>query len=95
MPEKRKSSSRDRGTRTVAAATRIAAFPGVCGGNPCIAGTRIPVWVLERARQLGATNKQLLEMYPELVVRDLIAAWRYARLHADEINREIQENEDF
>src|SRR5947207_14281595 len=36
------------------------AFPGVdscpdvCGGEPCIVGARIPVWLLERARRLGA-----------------------------------------
>jgi len=36
------------------------AFPGVdtiggvCGGEPCIVRTRIPVWVLEQARRLGA-----------------------------------------
>ncbi|HID64397.1 MAG TPA: DUF433 domain-containing protein [Anaerolineae bacterium] len=36
------------------------AFPGidsaanVCGGEPCIVRTRIPVWVLVQARRLGA-----------------------------------------
>jgi hypothetical protein len=28
----------------------IDSTPGVCGGDPCIVRTRIPVWVLEQAR---------------------------------------------
>jgi uncharacterized protein (DUF433 family) len=31
--------------------------PGVCGGDACIAGTRIPVWVLEGFRRLGWTEE--------------------------------------
>ena len=27
--------------------------PGVCGGDPCIRQTRIPVWLLEQLRRLG------------------------------------------
>jgi len=30
----------------------VESIPGVCGGEPCIVRTRIPVWVLEQARQL-------------------------------------------
>src|SRR6185369_5317265 len=29
----------------------IESRPGVCGGEPCIVRTRIPVWVLEQARR--------------------------------------------
>ena len=31
----------------------IESTPGVCGGEPCIVRTRIPVWVLVHAKQLG------------------------------------------
>jgi len=31
----------------------IDSTPGVCGGEPCIVRTRIPVWLLVRARQLA------------------------------------------
>lgn len=44
----------------------IEATPGVCGGEPCIVRTRIPVWVLERARQLGSSEAELLRAYPTL-----------------------------
>ena len=30
--------------------------PGVCGGDACVAGTRIPVWVLVNARRLGVSG---------------------------------------
>jgi uncharacterized protein (DUF433 family) len=73
----------------------IVRLPGVCGGDPCIAGTRIPVWVLERARQLGASQEKLLRMYPDLCAQDLANAWRYVRSHATEIERQIRENEAF
>src|SRR5207244_8377369 len=37
----------------------IESTSGVCGGEPCIVRTRIPVWVLEQARRLGATEAML------------------------------------
>ncbi len=75
------------------------AFPGidsraeVCGGEPCIVRTRIPVWLLEHARRLGASEQELLAAYPSLRAEDLVNAWAYARAHADEIEAQIQENE--
>ena len=38
----------------------IESTPGVCGGDPRIAGTRIPVWTLEQYRRLGMTEAQNL-----------------------------------
>src|SRR5438270_8325973 len=76
------------------------AFPGidfrpdVCGGEPCIVRTRIPVWVLEQGRRLGVTEQALLGAYPSLRAEDLVNAWAYARSHADEIKQQIQANED-
>ena len=37
--------------------------PGVCGGDACITNTCIPVWVLERARQFGMSDDDLLRSY--------------------------------
>jgi uncharacterized protein (DUF433 family) len=42
----------------------IDARPGVCGGEFCIVRTRIPVWLLEQARRLDASEKDLLGAYP-------------------------------
>jgi uncharacterized protein (DUF433 family) len=67
--------------------------PNVAGGEPCIVRTRIPVWVLVQARKLGASESDLLKMYPVLRAEDLVNAWAYYRLHRDEIERQIAENE--
>ena len=67
--------------------------PGVCGGEPCIVRTRIPVWVLEQARRLGTCEAELLRAYPTLRAEDLANAWAYVRAHSDEISRQIAENE--
>jgi uncharacterized protein (DUF433 family) len=71
----------------------IDATPGVCGGVPCIVRTRIPVWVLERARRLGVSEADMLRSYPSLRAEDLANAWAYVRSHQDEIDRQIRENE--
>ena len=67
--------------------------PGVCGGDPCIRKTRIPVWLLESFRRLGSTEAELLDSYPSLQAQDLVNAWAYVRTHRDEIERQILENE--
>ncbi|MBZ5605961.1 MAG: DUF433 domain-containing protein [Acidobacteriia bacterium] len=66
--------------------------PDVCGGEPCIVRTRIPVWLLAQARREGVSEEALLHAYPSLRAEDLANAWAYARSHADEIERQIQEN---
>lgn len=67
--------------------------PGVCGGDPCIVRTRIPVWVLVRARRLGTSEAELLRCYPTLRAEDLANAWAYYRVHREEIDRQIGEHE--
>ena len=67
--------------------------PDVCGGEPCIVRTRIPVWILVRARQLGTSEAELLRCYPTLRAEDLANAWTYYRSHKEEIEKQIQENE--
>ena len=67
--------------------------PGVCGGEPCIARTRIPVWLLEQARRLGTSEAELLRAYPTLRAEDLANSWAFVRSHGNEITRHIEENE--
>ena len=75
------------------------AFPGietsddVCGGEPCMVRTRIPVWVLEQARRLGTGEATLLQAYPTLRAEDLANAWAYVRSHRLEIEEQIREHE--
>lgn len=68
--------------------------PGVCGGEACIANTRIPVWVLVNARRLGISEADLLYDYPTLSATDLANAWTYAEAYPDEIEIAIRKNEE-
>ncbi|HKQ04124.1 MAG TPA: DUF433 domain-containing protein [Blastocatellia bacterium] len=67
--------------------------PGVCGGEPRIVRTRIPVWVLEQARRLGTSESEILRIYPTLRASDLANAWAYVNSHREEVERQIRENE--
>jgi uncharacterized protein (DUF433 family) len=75
------------------------AFPGIerssdiAGGEACLVRTRIPVWVLVQARQLGTTEADILHAYPTLRAEDLINAWAYYDAHKAEIEQQIAENE--
>ena len=68
--------------------------PGVCGGEACIRQTRIPVWVLVNACNIGISEAQLLKDYPTLSATDLSNAWVYASVHPAEIATAIRENEE-
>ena len=74
-------------------------FPGiesnvpVSGGEPCIVRTRIPVWVLVKARNLGMSEAEILQAYPTLRAEDLANAWAFYRAHREEIDQQIQADE--
>jgi uncharacterized protein (DUF433 family) len=72
---------------------RITKRPDICGGDACIRGHRIPVWVLVGYRQFGLSDAEILHAYPSLTACDLEAAWEYADGHAEEIACAIRENE--
>jgi uncharacterized protein (DUF433 family) len=75
------------------------AYPGidvideVCGGEPIIVRTRIPVWLLEHARRLGSSEADLLRSYPALRAEDLANAWAYVRSHREQISTQIRDHE--
>ena len=72
---------------------RITKTPGVCGGDACIRGHRIPVWLLVGYRRLGKGDADLLGDYPTLTADDLQAAWEYAAANPEEIDDDIRANE--
>lgn len=72
----------------------IAMDRDVCGGEPCIVRTRIPIWLLVQAKRLGYSEADLLRSYPSLRAEDLVNAWAYADTHRDEIEKQIVENEN-
>jgi len=63
--------------------------PGVQGGDACIAGTRIPVWVLAAMHKQGDTVEDVLEAYPNLTAAQVHAALSYYYDHRAEIDAVI------
>lgn len=62
----------------------IAKEPDVCGGDACIAGTRIPVWCLVAV---------LKQAYPQLSIDELRSVFVYAADHEAEIEGCINAND--
>jgi len=56
---------------------RIAIDPAVCGGKPCIRGTRIWVSLVLDFLAGGMTEAELLAEYPQLAHDDVLAAIAY------------------
>ncbi len=71
----------------------VESIPGICGGEPVIVRTRIPVWLLEQARRLGSSEAEILRTFPTLQAEDLANAWAYVRLRRGDIEMQIRENE--
>lgn len=71
---------------------RIVCTPGVCGGEPCVQQTRIPVSTLVKYRQLGSDDAELLRMYSTLTNDDLTAVWHYYESNKVEIDYLIAAN---
>jgi uncharacterized protein (DUF433 family) len=56
---------------------RISIDPEVCGGKPCIKGTRLWVALILDFLADGMTEAELLSDYPQLTHPDIIAAIAY------------------
>ncbi|HYX52892.1 MAG TPA: DUF433 domain-containing protein [Candidatus Limnocylindrales bacterium] len=63
---------------------RISIDPGICHGQACIKGTRIPVHQLVRMLANGDTVEDLLQEYPSLQREDVLASLEYAAQLAEE-----------
>jgi uncharacterized protein (DUF433 family) len=57
---------------------RVVSDPKVCGGEPCIRGTRIHVAVVLDSLVEGLTPAQIVKHYPPLTEEDVRAAVAYA-----------------
>jgi len=56
---------------------RISIDPRICGGKPCIKGTRIWVSLVLDMLADGMTEAELLADYPQLTHEDVLAAIAY------------------
>ncbi|MBW4499948.1 MAG: DUF433 domain-containing protein [Scytonema hyalinum WJT4-NPBG1] len=72
----------------------ITKTPGVMGGDACIHKTRLPVWLFVSLKRQGATDAELLKMYPQLSAADLVNVWAYADAYPDEIETALREQEE-
>jgi uncharacterized protein (DUF433 family) len=57
---------------------RISINPGICHGQACIKGTRIPVHQIVRMFAHGDSMEQLLGAYPTVMREDILACLDYA-----------------
>jgi len=63
---------------------RIVADPNICGGEPCIKGTRIPVHVILSHLAAGEDQETILKNFPRLTRQDILACLEYASYLATE-----------
>jgi uncharacterized protein (DUF433 family) len=56
---------------------RVSADPQICGGQPCIRGTRIYVTVILDALAEGLSPEEIVDHYPTLRLEDIRAAAAY------------------
>ncbi|MEE9293381.1 MAG: DUF433 domain-containing protein [Phycisphaerae bacterium] len=63
---------------------RIAVDPAIHHGDPCIAGTRVPVSTIIGSLADGDSSEQILKSYPQISPEDVQAALQFA---AEAVNR--------
>jgi uncharacterized protein (DUF433 family) len=79
--------------RTIA--EHIDANPAICGGRPCIAGTRIRVQDIYTWHELeGVSPDEIVSRFPQLSLADVYAGLAYYWDHREETERQIKEDQD-
>ena len=74
----------------------IEAREGVCGGKPCVAGTRIRVWDIYVHHELrGMTPDEIVAHYPELSLADVHAAMAYYWDNREGIDKQMKDADEF
>ena len=59
---------------------RISVNPNICGGKPCIKGTRIPVYMVLELIEEGVSFDDILKnYYPHITKEDVKACIEYAK----------------
>jgi uncharacterized protein (DUF433 family) len=70
----------------------IEIVPGVCGGRPVIAGTRMSVDFIARLHQLGEEAWEIMAAYPHLKPAAVYDAISYYLDHQEEMDRYLEES---
>jgi uncharacterized protein (DUF433 family) len=76
--------------------SHIESKPDVCGGRPCVAGTRIRVQdVYSWHESEGVSADEIVSRFPQLTLADVYAALSYYWDHHEEIRRQIEGDQLF
>jgi uncharacterized protein (DUF433 family) len=79
-------------TQATVLADRITSTPGVCGGKPCIAGTRIRVLDIYVMHELqGKTPDEIVRAYPHITLAEVHSALAYYYSHIEEISQSYRD----
>jgi uncharacterized protein (DUF433 family) len=73
----------------------IESTPGICGGQPRIAGHRIRVQDIVLWTEQGQFPDEIVSSFPQLSLADVHAALTYYYDHRDEIDRQIRDDDAF
>lgn len=75
-------------------AAYVESTPGVCGGKPCIVGTRIRVQDVYVWHELqGQSVDQIVSQFPQLTMAKVYAALTYFWDHREEILRQMKDED--
>ena len=69
--------------------------PGVCGGKPCVRGTRIRVWDIHDWYSAGHSVDEIIEQFRRLTRADVHGAMAYFWDHEDEIRAMRRADEEY
>lgn len=70
--------------------TLIVSDPKICGGRPCIEGSRITVRYIVLEYRAGMTPEEILEDKPHLSLAKIYAALAYYHANKVEIDADIE-----
>jgi uncharacterized protein (DUF433 family) len=62
----------------------------ISDGEARIGNTQIAVWEVVNAQDMGYSDGDILQAYPQLTATDLATAWDYALAHPQEIALALQ-----
>ncbi len=67
--------------------------PGVCGGHPCLAGTRVPVHRVARYYRRGYSPEEIIGLLNSLSLPQVYAALTHALANPDEIDAALRQED--
>jgi uncharacterized protein (DUF433 family) len=73
--------------------TLIISTPGVHGGRPCLAGTRIPVLTVAAHYRTGESAEQIAEHLPHAPLSHIHAAIAYYLANRERVDAELADEE--